>query len=315
MRMPCLSIASGLMLAMIAAPSGAAVTGPYVADANTLHLYHFDETAGAGDPGNPLLDSGSGTAYDLTDTGGPDGRNNTGSGGYGAATYTGFGSAFNALDSGSGLFHSTASGIGGGAHGGSVDQADFQDADGTFTIEALINIANINTGASQEQTILSHDSGSTRGGIFQIIDGNLRIYNGRTGDNNAQAAIPTTGDHAFVANQWFHVAVTYNGDEAGSNNVTFYWTRVLDGVTVANAIGSDTIGGDFNATTMPLFIGGAGRSPYRYELKGSIDEVRISNVVRGADEFIFAAAEVPTPGALPAGLVLIGALLMRRRTR
>ena len=293
--------------------ASAIVTGPYTADANTLHLYHFDESSGGTDPGNPIIDSGVGTPYNLTDTGGFNGRNNNTTGGYGAPAATGFGNSFNALTAGDGAFHATASPVGGGAFGDPVAQSNFQAANGAFTIEALINIANLDTGSANEQTILSHDSLGIRGGVFQIIDGNLRIFNGQGGDNNAFAAIPTTGDHAFVANEWFHVAVAYNGDGGAADNTSFYWTRLDSDATEANFIGSDLIGADFNAVTQTLNIGSAARDPLRRELKGLIDEVRISDIVRESNDFLFAA--VPEPATLWSTTIFSTLFALRRQRR
>ena len=82
-----------------------AVVGPYASDANSLGLYHFNETPGLSDPGNAIVNFGTGgTALNLTNTGGPDGRNNMGSGGYQAAGASGFGSSFDVLLSGDGTY-------------------------------------------------------------------------------------------------------------------------------------------------------------------------------------------------------------------
>ncbi|MBI1369778.1 MAG: hypothetical protein GC162_14120 [Planctomycetes bacterium] len=301
-----LAIAAAASIAL-GASAHAAIQGPYVADAHTLHLYHFDESSGA------LMDSGMGTTLNIpgttAGTGGADGRNHSTSGGYSAAAFSGFGNAFNMLNAGSGGTHSTASGVGGGTLGPAADQAEFQAANGAFTIEALVNIANIDTGSTNEQTIFSHDSATTRGGAFRILNGTLALYNGQaSGTTSVGAAIPTTGPNAFVANEWFHVAVTYTG-EATANNVSFYWTRLDGGATEANFIGSATIGGDMNAITTAFGLGGTSRSPYRFELRGLMDELRISDVVLNSHQFLF----VPTPAALPAGLALMGLVTMRRR--
>jgi len=91
----------------VGASAQAGVKGPYTADANTLHLYHFDEAAGPADPGTPFADSVVANPYPLTNTGGPDGRDNTGAGGYAAPAFSGFGSAFDALNSGTGAHTTT----------------------------------------------------------------------------------------------------------------------------------------------------------------------------------------------------------------
>lgn len=74
------------------------IAGPYSADEHTRLLYHFEEAPddfeSAGDPGNPISNFGSkGSALSLTDTGGPDGRDNKGGGGYAAEGAPGMGHA------------------------------------------------------------------------------------------------------------------------------------------------------------------------------------------------------------------------------
>lgn len=156
-----------------AAFTGAASTfgaiAPYAADANTLGLYHFDEVAGAADPGNPFGNSGSNGVV-LTNTGGPDGRSNTTTGGYGAASLTGFGSSFDVRNSGNGTYFSVANAQGGGARtSGAVTQSLFQGSSGAFTYEALFRISD----TTGEQTFLSHD-GDMAGSI--IGNHNAIIY-------------------------------------------------------------------------------------------------------------------------------------------
>ena len=286
----------------------AAVTGPYTADANTLFLYHLDETSGA-----LVNDGAKGTGFNLTNTGGATGRDGAGSGGYGATAYTGFGNAFDAYGSGDGTFHSGTASDGGGAHTESVtqSQADYQAAGGAFTYEALIKTPDL--GPTAEHQIISRDNGTTssRGFIFYIVNGDLTFFNG--GASGVSAAIPTTGGDAFVANEWFHVAISYTGNEGVADNVSFYWTRVVESATAANLIGNATLTADANAATTDLFIGATGRDSYRREIS-MIDEVRISDVVRGANDFIFAPASVPTPAAGSAGLVLLSVVAMRRRS-
>ncbi len=301
-------LAVGLSLGLSGAAS-AAIVGPYVADGNTLMLYHFDEASGASDPGNPIVNHGTeGAAYNLTSTGGPDGRDNIGGGGYGATAYAGFGSAFDVFASGDGTYHASATATGGGlntSHGSPV-QADFQGASGAFTYEAMIKLDNITT----EHWYINRDnSTATRGFLLgNFANGNL-VFGGGAGSGSVQAAIPTTGPNAFVAGEWFHVAVTYDGNGGVAGNVKLYWTRVDPSATEANLLASGTLAADAANATTELYVGAFGRSPYRFEIP-MIDEVRISSVARGADEFIFA---IPPPAALPAGLALMGLIASRRR--
>ncbi|MEM1057677.1 MAG: LamG-like jellyroll fold domain-containing protein [Verrucomicrobiota bacterium] len=293
----------------------AVVTGPYTPDANTIALYNFDEASGPTDPGNPFANTGTGgSTMDFTSTGGPDGRAGTTGGGYGASSFNGFGSSFNVLASGDGTVRSTGfsgSPNGGGASTGStrIQQADLQGVNGTFTYEAMIRTATITpTGA---QMIISHDdnNNSTRGFNFTIFDSLLRFDDGY--GNLVTASIPTVGSHAFDPSDWFHVAVTYTGDEGVAGNMSLYWTAMDSDATEANLIGTGTLAADVTDENNRLGVGTFMRSPFRRELEGFIDEVRISNVARSADDFLFAIPE-PTSAAL---LGLGGLVLMARRRR
>ncbi|MBI1368468.1 MAG: hypothetical protein GC162_07415 [Planctomycetes bacterium] len=308
-------IVTAFILATSAGAGQAAVLGPYTADSNTLLLYHFDEVSGGSDPGNPIVNFGAnGTSYNLTNTGGFDGRDNVlgNGGGYGATAFTGFGSAFDVLRSGNNTYHSGVSGssVGGGLNiGTSFAQSNLQSASGALTYEALIKVSDI----TNEHQILSRDTSSgTRGFVFEIAGGILKLVSSG-GGSAVNATIPTSGANAFAADTWFHVAVTYTGADGVSGNTKIYWTKVDNAATQANLIGSGTLNDMANATT-DLVIGSSNRSPYRFELN-AVDEVRVSDVVRTADQFIFGPVVVPSPAALPGGLALLAFAALKRRRR
>lgn len=245
-----------------------------------LIRYALDETSGS------IINLGSvGATFNLTNTGGVNGRDglSANGGGYAAAGLAGFGTAFDVLASGDGTYHSGSSGspVGGGlATATTVPQSSLQGATGAFTYEALVKVS----GVTSEQQILSHDgSGSSRGFLFRISGGSLRLYNGAA---DTIATIPTSGAHGFVANQWYHVAVSYDGNEGVAGNLKFYWTARSAAVTTANLIGTGTLAADLSGTVSNLLgVGTTTRSAFRVELIGSVDEVRISDAPLGANEF------------------------------
>jgi|GEM_PF-523793 Inosine-uridine nucleoside N-ribohydrolase len=246
--------------------------------------YRFEESPGEGDPGAAIVNHGdAGSLLNLVNTGGPDGRDNVGAGGYGAPGPDGRGHAFDVLASGDGVYHSASDGspTGGGlTTSASVPQSALQGADGAFTYEALVKVP----GIQAEQTILAHDGASTRGFLFRIQNGRLSFY---TGAGSITAEIPTSGPHAFAADRWFHVAITYDGREGTADNVCFYWTSLsaTPRPTAANLVGTATLAADLPGGVMNLLgVGTTTRSPFRFELAGLIDEVGISARARTAEE-------------------------------
>jgi hypothetical protein len=87
-----------------------------------------------------------------------------------------------------------------------------------------------------------------------------------------------------VANQWFHVALTYDG--AGTINI--YWTKLDNARTGATLLQSFTgIPGLVESGSAVLTIGNENRNTSGEGLAGYIDEVRISNVARSATDLAF----------------------------
>jgi len=271
------------------------VTGPYSADANTLHLFHLDATSGN------YVDSGNAPLKHQTIIGTT----------RGTFAPSGFGNSFTVTSSDLGN-NSLTKGV---TTANNDSQSDYQGADGAFTYEALINVSTIQNVAGEQQMIITRESDgatSARSFQFRLNAGDLH-FTGVSGEGGVAAAIPTTGDHAFVPNDWFHVAVTYNGNPGDAQNLKLYWTGLGSSATEANLIGSGQIASDIAGTDGGIFaIGVMRRSGYRAPLLGSIDEVRISDIARAPDGFLFA---IPEPSALTLAVLGGLALLGRRRQR
>ena len=267
--------------------SQAALTGPYTADANTLHLYHLDQAV------TPLTDSGSAaTLYDLT--------NATST--LGASSYSGFGTALS-FSVGN---QEAKSNVG-------SPQSDWQGASGSFTYEALIN----DSTAGGTQTIMARDH--TTGGpnlrsfIFRLNGSNIEFINtGAAGNQTLAMALPSTGFNAFAVNTWFQIAVTYNGTENTAGNFSFYFTKVDPSVTTANLLGTAQLTLDVgNTGGNSVFDVGNRDAAATGGFLGSIDEVRVSDIARTANQFIF--APVPEPSAMAiCGLGFAGLLAFKR---
>jgi hypothetical protein len=240
------------------------VTGtisPYTADVHTRHLWHFDEA----DPGPAAPAAGVTGSFNLTPASGAV---------LGTASFPVFGTSGD-----------TSAGSTAGFQGVAIPVGDLTGPDGAFTFEAMIRTSNITD--IQQIISMENSSSSTADRPFQFrIDGGfLRFLNVSGGAQSILAVIPTSGDHAFVANEWFHVAVTYNGSESSPGNIKLYWTRVDPSWNAANEILSGNMTADLSGIATTLGVGQEYRSPSE-NFEGRIDEVRISDIARDADDFL-----------------------------
>jgi hypothetical protein len=291
------ALTSGLML-----PAAHAAVAPYPsADADTTYLYHFDEAAGgssaanAGTTGDAALSvngnpyAGDGVNQPLITTV------------LGATGFSGFGNAANIT--GSACLGVDADGNGAYQPGDFapvgpdqlLDHSTIFGVSNAFTLEAMINVPSITSGNREIICTDNNGAAADRGFQFRINGtGNLEFnFIGSTPAAFA-APIPTSGTHGFVANQWFHVALTYDG-----TTLTYYWTKVDASVITANPIATNTTETvDINDDAV-LIIGNEGRATGGLggePLGGLIDEVRISKVARSASQFIFAPSAADTDG-------------------
>ncbi|MBN2210792.1 MAG: hypothetical protein JW709_05285 [Sedimentisphaerales bacterium] len=261
----------------------AVVLGPYPADQNTLHLYHFDgylTDVVRTDPIDLAL------AYGATIT---------------DASATGFATALNTYD---GLEPIE----GPAAYKNDVSVSQFVGADGAFTFEAIIKPTMELASLPHDQSIIIGDAGTGhRGWHFDIalkdsvwkfgftkITGTIETY---------YAAIPTTGDHAYAVDTWFHVAVTYNGTAVAPDNLKLYWTKLDSGVTTAQELGSFQMLSDLDpAVTTNICIGNEGRANnglFYNNFEGLLDAVRFSDIARAPGDMMFGStipwANTPVP--------------------
>jgi autotransporter-associated beta strand protein len=278
-------------LALLTPPARADLVGPYTPDANTLFLLHFDEAAGgtvtanAGSKGGNFytcnLSAASATPPVVTTM-------------LGAAGYVNGLTNFNNC-----LTNPTTGYLAGydfnnnGAYQGegtppaadALAMTNLNLGNGgqsAFTIEALIQPTTL----LANQEIVCTDSGSgNRAFQFRITSTGSLQFQFISSGGAASATIPTTGPDAFVAGTWYHVAVVYNGTSA-----QLYWTKLDPANGAAHALGSATtiaLGATQGAFTGPLTIGNENRGGAGEQFQGSIDEVRISNIARAANQMQF----------------------------
>lgn len=299
----------------------AALVGPYSVDSNTMHLWHLDETA------TPAADQAH-YAYAGTFTTLPD-ANRPLTGLFGGATLgnssaPGFGTALRTVPASIPVYTGGTTGTyptnsvqpGLGAlppANGTTDNADHTFDNPTthaFTMEALIKIGfdpTVPLNVPQEIIAGEGDQGDSSDRSWQFrIESNLtpgttpwRLrfqkvtgfggIGGSTASQSIDANIPNTGADAITLNDWYHVAVTFNGSLTDPASLKLYWTK-LDAVNVQAAqIGSGQLNGwlrqqdtdfslgnemrDFNGNTEPFI--------------GLIDEVRISDIARNQVQMMF----------------------------
>jgi autotransporter-associated beta strand protein len=292
----------------------AVIVGPYTADANTLHLWHLDDSAApaidavSNPPGTNCINLANGATL-----------GNTSGLGFGTALSTGQDDSATAVRS---QFLSPVPGNPGTAAG----PFTFANASGAFTFEAIVRIGfdpakNLGTvarggnGRDAPCQIMSCEGGAGQR-IFQfriihigeaLLGTTLatvptltfeNIRSGSAGQPTIYAAIPTSGPDAILANNWYHVAVTYNGIPNTANNLKLYWTLLDPSRAAANQIpitsAQTTCSGPnplATSTAASFEIGNQARNNNGNFL-GLIDEVRISNIERGPDQMMFTAAVV-----------------------
>jgi hypothetical protein len=178
----------------------------------------------------------------------------------------------------------------------------FFGANGAFTIDFLIR-PDFNPGSTPNLSaglrIFSQEGNhaATEPNYFSLTWLGTNQLQLSTTPGSLNLDIPLTGANAFTATgQWFHVGISYNGDAGMANNTSFYWTLV-DGpstplaiaTTVANLAGTYTLSDDpTTVTSGPGPEWNIGNRPSgNRSFQGALDEFRMSNVARGAGDFIF----------------------------
>lgn len=271
---------AGLFVSSAATVWGQAVA-PYTADANTVHLFHFDEASG-GEAANAV--AGKNKAYTWT-LSSATGAANTSL--LGATGHTGFGKC---VDLGSTAINL---GVAYDGNGNSTYNGETTDAiamstlgiGGTnpFTLEAVISP---NTLTALNREIISTDASvTTRGFQFRITAGGSLEFNmiGVPGSQKL-VALPTTGEHVMASGSWYHVAFVYDG-----TNCRFFWTKLGSSAVTAVQLGADQALSLTGAGTItgPLIFGNENRAAGGEGAQSKIDEVRISNIARAANAFVF----------------------------
>lgn len=176
----------------------------------------------------------------------------------------------------------------------------FTGATGAFTIEAMVRFDKLPTESQNVASSIVSMDGENTNRVF-----NLRVdqagflafipLSGTIEGGGALAAIPLEGAHGINTKDWFHVAVTYDGNDGLPNNLRLYWTRLDVLHEEAHLIGSGTLAEDFSKLVADFAIGNEARTQWgnaeAEPFSGCIDEVRISSVARHPSDFLFVPEE------------------------
>lgn len=289
--------AAVLAAALLGSGSASAEPGymPYQADAATLHLWHLDETS------PPFKDSGnSPTLLWGLKNGATTGKQ----------SHPGMGTAVR-FDASAGDDRPTARPYGPillampepvlSDDDNVPGPFPIMGADGAFTIEAIVKLdvlPSASVGYAADIVTMDDDNARNRVFLFRIEKPGFLCFVPLSGDavrGGGLATIPTTGPHAINTEDWFHVAVTYDGNETVPHNLKLYWTRLAPETKHANQIGRGSLSADLVGALGDFAIGNSGKTtplgPFEF-FPGSIDEVRISSVAREPYDFFFVDPEV-----------------------
>lgn len=174
---------------------------------------------------------------------------------------------------------------------------------GAFTLEALIRpdfhplALAVPPDTSRDMQVISADAEeSVRLFQFRLFwssannpNPQLQFINIGSPIQTLTANLPTTGSNAITASNWFHVAVTYNGQPDTPGNLKLYWTCAETNRIRADLLASLRMTNPLPVGTADWGIGNEGRATggASGNFVGLMDEVRFSSVAREADDFLF----------------------------
>ena len=251
---------------------------PYTADDDTLHLYHADDAT------TPLADSaGSLPLYDW-------GSRGT----FEVDSVAGLNKAWES----STTLNSDLQSI------GNIGWTnELMGTDGAFTWDMALRPDEAANSGVGYQMLMQHSGNKMQLKLNYAAGGELYLT---MWDGVNSATLFTEqldaglGINTYATNEWFHLAVTYDGTSAGK----VYWTKLGAGYTgTANELASFSMSDMLPIADAYLGIGGSanlGGSVFN----GALDEIRISSRARGADEFLQLLVETVT--AFPAVSPLLG---------
>ncbi len=328
-------IVASCTVALLSFRARAGLNVPYAPDANTLHLWHFDDSTANQGTANfvtvtdavPAPDGITMTNYGLNSTSSGAAPN--------TPPYTNIflvpqaatavlGQSLQILPGGGpsvGKAYAMCGTTNASVTSSTYPITSFYNAtSGAFTFEALIYIQGnvFSSSIGTEWEIFSGDnqgSGITRSWQFRITPnalptGPLVNMNFQAGSGtpaaqpNVQFPLPLSGPDAVTVSNWYHVAVTYtgnaptNGDPQGT--LSFYWTFFDPSRTNADLLFTTNNVSFQTLGGNPIpEIGGSARTQNGVgnagAFEGLIDEVRISAIARAPNDMAFISGGPQNP--------------------
>ncbi|MBM4023039.1 MAG: LamG domain-containing protein, partial [Planctomycetes bacterium] len=233
--------AAALMLAVSCCdlrPSSAAIRSPYVADANTVHLWHFDEPAttswNAADRPYPQDASGVLNPWrldqcyaDSTYQGGFMAGPNTGYSGYGGAGALRIGGDRFEFRKGRTMWGAPPNGTTQSTRENSVGLLG--STTGPFTIEGLIK-------PQQTGAIIGAPGDDDPSRLTVSLQNTLANPTFAIGLPNSDNFTTTASIPGILPDTWYHWAVTFEGNNSGGSPAKLYWTKMEDSATTATLV-------------------------------------------------------------------------------
>ena len=304
----------------------------YSTDPDTLQLWHFDEAGGATAAANAVA---GGTNLSVVANGAT----------LGNAGLPGFGNALSTADGGLGGTLATDRDAYAGpvtlanGAGDNVTMSYTGAAFGGFTFEAVMRIdfdpLQPRAGTAAPMHFFGGEQDGAGGGNrsyqfrFDPVGFNpgqdgfvtplttpaiefINVRNGTAGEIQwFVTTLPTAGANAVAQGNWYHVAMTYDGNENTPGNLNVYWTRVDPARTQADLLSQRQMNFDLLGSPIDFAVGNIARTAPNGNFVGLLDEARISGVARGAGGFIF---QIPEPSVCLLGSLSAVFLAMRRRS-
>jgi hypothetical protein len=339
-----IALAAFLSVATFARVSQAGLQVPYAPDADTLHLWHFDDPTNGPTPADFVSATDAVVSASITLTNFGSGATSSGAA-PGTPPYTNIFLRSQAANANLGGSLNILAGGGLGANAGKAyawcgttnniggylaDTSSFKNnSSGAFTFEALLYVQGpvFATTNGTEWEILCGDSQGENGGRswqFRMQPGatpslNLNFITATGGTSpNLSPLLPTSGPDALSVSNWYHVAVTYTGNTPTNGDtacvVSFYWTYFDAGRTNADLLASFTNAawGTLGGGPIPAVGGSARRNNgvgNSGGFEGLIDEVRVSDIARSPSQMAFVSGGPQNPPSFvtqPPASTLVG---------